>query len=401
MDSRRARIRKIQGLPAGSHIVWRHVPADPWRNRAGTAHGTPPRSPLAESSTAGSGSPEQPAGHDVRGVVPPGLGPAVADELTRLGASKVREVAGRADSLAFCYGGAWQHLAGLRTVVAVFVVLGFPVPRPRALSSGEHLPSIVDTMRRVRDLPGVAEPRSFRIDAAGSSSPTFQRIATLLVEATGLRFDAESGDIVVRFRRSQRIADGWDVLVRTSARPLSHRPWRVRNFPGAANATVAATMAQLTRPHPADRVANLLCGSGTLLIERLLAAPARAAVGVDRDPAALACCAANLAAAGVPATLVRADIADDSWLTHGPFDLLLADPPWGDLVGRHAENEAVHRLLLEQAARVAHRRTRFAVLTHEIKLMERLLRRQDAWHGESTTRVFHKGHHPRIYHLRR
>lgn len=330
----------------------------------------------------------------------PGLDSVVADELTRTGATRVREVAGRADSLTFDYSGPWRRLAELRTAVAVFVLLEFAVPRPRALTSGEHLPSIVDAMRQVSGAAAMP-PSSFRFDAAGSTSPTFQRIAGLLADATGLRFLPDTGDLVVRFRRSYRIADGWDVLVRASARPLSHRAWRVCNLPGAANATVAAAMSQLTRPQPTDRVLNLMCGSGTLLVERLLAAPARTAVGVDSAADALACCAANLAAAGVEATLLHADIGDESWLGHGPFDLVLADPPWGDLVGRHADNEALHHLLLTQAARTAHRRTRFAVLTHEIKVMERLLRGQDHWDCESATRVFHKGHHPRIYLLRR
>jgi hypothetical protein len=39
-------------------------------------------------------------------------------------------------------------------------------------------------------------------------------------------------------------------------------------MPGAVNAALAHAIALLTEPEPADRLLNLCCGSGTLLIER-------------------------------------------------------------------------------------------------------------------------------------
>jgi hypothetical protein len=45
---------------------------------------------------------------------------------------------------------------------------------------------------------------------------------------------------------------------------------------------------------------------------------------------------------------------------------------------------------------------RFAVLTHEIRIMARCLQRaQRLWEPAEEHRVFNKGHHPRIYLLRR
>jgi 23S rRNA G2445 N2-methylase RlmL len=231
------------------------------------------------------------------------------------------------------------------------------------------------------------KPRTFRIDAAGSESAGFLQLASQLEEATGLPQVPEDGQLLLRFRRSAGPAtDGWDVLVRLSSRPLSSRAWRVANLPGAANATIAAAMSQLTSPRPGDRVANLMCGSGTLLIERLRAAPARFAVAVDADPGAL----------------LRADIADQDWAGSGPFDVLLADPPWGTLMGEHQANEALHELLLERAHAVAAPGARLAVLTHEVRIMERCLARAAArWESRQVVRVFQKGHHPRIYLLTR
>src|SRR5207302_4929243 len=93
-------------------------------------------------------------------------------------------------------------------------------------------------------------------------------------------------------------AGGWETLVRLSPRPLSARPWRVCNLPGALDATAASAIARLAGPRPDERYLNLASGSGTLLIERLALGPAGPAVGVELDPRALDCARRNLDASG-------------------------------------------------------------------------------------------------------
>lgn len=57
--------------------------------------------------------------------------------------------------------------------------------------------------------------------------------------------------------------------------------------------------------------------------------------------------------------------------------------------------------LLDRAGAAAAPGARLAVLTHEVRVMERCLDRvRDRWRLESTTRVFQKGAHPRICLLR-
>jgi 23S rRNA G2445 N2-methylase RlmL len=326
----------------------------------------------------------------------PGLGDFVAGECRSVLGANPAPVPGRDDSVTLEFEGGWARLVAMRTPIAVFAVLTFAVPRPKSLLSGEYLPSIAECVRRVRSAS------SFRFEAAGAESSVFARLAAELARATGLVHDPESGDVVLRFRRSITV-DGWDVLVRISPRPLSDRPWRVRNRPGAVNATIAAAIAIATRPRPSDRVANPMCGSGTLLVERMLAAPVRSATGLEIDADALDACRANLSAAGFAqrAKLVRADVTEPDWTAGGPYDVILADPPWGGLVGEHRTNEALHLALLRRAREAAAPDARVAILTHEIRQMERCLRETAAlWRVESVTRVFQKGHHPRIYLLR-
>ncbi|MGP4109310.1 RsmD family RNA methyltransferase [Streptomyces sp. 4N509B] len=354
--------------------------------------------------------PTSTADRRVEVVFAPGLEQLVREELTaRLGHPRaVRPVPGRDDSLFFDYADSWRRLLDLGTVVAPFAVLPFAVPRPKSLLSGEHLARLAHTLRAVRRINADAPPASFRFEAAGRDSSVFQRLGEELAAASGLRHVPGEGDLPLRFRRAvhpDHPRDGWEVLVRLSTRPLSDRPWRVRDVPGAAGAPIARAMALLTRPVPRDRVVNLMCGSGTLLVERLLAAPARRAVAVDADAAVLDACAANLAAAGLAdaVTVAEADIREPgrAWEASGPFDVVLADPPWGTLVGDHARNEALHLALLERAHAVAAPGARLAVLTHEVRQMERCLAATGRlWEPVGETRVFQKGHHPRIYLLR-
>jgi tRNA (guanine6-N2)-methyltransferase len=331
----------------------------------------------------------------------PGLGPVLADEAsTLLTSGAPTPVPGRDDALEIALLGPLADVARLRTAVAAFVVLRFDVPRPKSLTSGDHLQRIVDAIGMSQR---VARSASFRFEAAGSDSAVFSRLATLLSEATGLPYDERDGELVLRVRRGVLAGPsgdpGWDVLVRVGPRPLSARSWRVADYPGAVNATIAAAMVRLGGVSPDDRVLNLMCGSGTLLVERLLAGPAAAAVGVDIAPDAVAASSANLDAAGVDAQVL---LGDALAAVPGAFDLLLADPPWGTLHGSHESNAALHAGLLAAAHAAAAPGARLVVLTHEIKIMERAVRDADAsWRVRDEVRVFAKGHHPRIYVLDR
>ncbi|MFS0706397.1 RNA methyltransferase, partial [Cellulomonas sp. 179-A 9B4 NHS] len=114
------------------------------------------------------------------------------------------------------------------------------------------------------------------------------------------------------------------------------------------------------------------------------------------------------------AALVRADATDAAAVRDvvaerlavddrpAAADLVLADPPWGTLHGSHAASPALHADLLRVAHAVTAPGGRLVVLTHEVKVMERVVREAaELWAPVSTTRVFAKGHHPRVHVLRR
>jgi hypothetical protein len=118
----------------------------------------------------------------------------------------------------------WSPLYHLRRTVAVYRRVAFDVPRPKSFLGDEHFRRLVAEIAEVRSRS--EDPfEGFRIGAAGSDSPVFQRLIGALEEATGLRHDADAGELLVRFKPSA--AGGWEVLPRLTPRPLSARSWRV------------------------------------------------------------------------------------------------------------------------------------------------------------------------------
>ena len=287
----------------------------------------------------------------------------------------------------------------LRTAVAAYLVVRVAGRRPSALLGDSRLFDQVEAVRRLHR-PGAF--RSFRLSAPGRDSAALRRLRDELTARTGLPEDPDDGDLFLRVRRA-RGQEAWEALVRLGPRPLSARSWRAFNLPGALNATIAAAMVELSRPRRRDRVLNLMCGSGTILIERLARGPAALAAGCDLDPEALEGTRTNLEAAGMAgaAALARTD-ATALPLRDGSFDVLLADLPYGHRMGSHAANAELYPAVLAEAARVAVPGGALVAVTHELRLFERCLPGAAAWWSvERAAQVFQKGHHPVIYLLRR
>lgn len=279
---------------------------------------------------------------------------------------------------------------GWRTVVAAYESVVFDVARPRTLISPEHVARVA---AHVQALP--AKFVSFRVSAAGSDSDELLRWRAALADATGLIDDADDGELLVRLRRAE--SGGWEVLLRLTPRPLSARAWRTERYEGGLNATIAAAIVQATDPQPSDRFVDLMCGSGTLLIERLMAGPAQQVVGYDVDPAAIAITKTHLRNAAIRGAKVELR-NEDVRAAQGEFDQAVVNLPWGTSVGSHEENATLYPDVLATAARLA---PRLFVLTHELKLFDSAVQTQSTWHLVDEHRFFQKGHWPRLYVLAR
>jgi 23S rRNA G2445 N2-methylase RlmL len=345
------------------------------------------------------GEPAAPAARRIEVIVSQGLEPIARAELRRLGPAARLGPHASPTLIALDYQGELRALLGLRVAQSVYMVRHFAVPRPKALLGDEHFRAMLAMIEQVRRLHPPEAFRSLFLSAAGADSAVLTRLKADLASRAGLAVGADDGDLLLRLRRA---GAGWELLVRLSPRPLATRPWRICNREGALNGAVAHAMALLSLPQPDDRFLNLGCGSGSLLVERLLAGPARQAFGCDNDLRALACAKANVAAAGL---LDRCAL--HSWdmralpLANASVDAISADLPFGHLVGSHAENLLLYPAVLDEAARVARQGARCVLLSHEVRLMERLLAAHPAWAVGEVISIDLGGLRPRIFVLER
>ncbi|MDX6240579.1 MAG: tRNA (guanine6-N2)-methyltransferase, partial [Kribbellaceae bacterium] len=182
---------------------------------------------------------------------------------------------------------------------------------------------------------------------------------------------------------------------------LSARAWRAVNYPGAVNATVAAAVIEALDPRPTDSVIDLMCGSGTLVLERLARCRPERLVASDLSAAALDAAQQNQRASRLKGRIeyLQQDVRTLQVSPAG-FTTLMANPPWGELVGSHDANEDLYPALLHTAHRLAAEQAVLGVLTHDIRRFERILASQKHWVEQSQTLFFQKGHHPRLYVLR-
>ena len=271
------------------------------------------------------------------------------------------------------FDGSIRRFDELRTITAVHRVETFAVPRPRALLGHQHLTRLLGAIRGVLDTRPDGAFRTFRITAAGAGSGVYARLREEIAAAAALEPTDDAANLQIAVRRAPEDESGWQALIRTSPLPLSARRWRVCDMQGALNATVAGVMVNLAKPRQDERVLNLCCGSGTLMIERLGMGRAASVTGVDISESALQCADANLRAAGhrTSVSLLQADCADIP-LPDAGVDTITADLPFGMVqegLPKGAEIASLYRAALAEAARVAAPDAAFVAITTRRRAM--------------------------------
>jgi predicted RNA methylase len=328
----------------------------------------------------------------------PGLEQLAADDIRARAGHANQSVVARSGAVTFTYTGALRQLNSLKIATAVYGSVIFAVPRPKALMGHEHLTRLTKICRFVMEAAQTPF-LTVGLDAAGDDSNVMQRLLLEIAQSLGLEISENRGDLNLRIRRP-RVDLGWEVLIRLTPRPLATREWRVVNFKGAVFAPIAYAMAGLTHPAHDDRVLNLCCGSGTLLIERATHGQSAVLEGVDLSPEALDAAYQNLAAAAVEAKLREYDVCQLPYES-GSFNVLMADLPFGHWIGSHQDNLTLYPAILKEATRVASIGARFVILTHEKRLLNKLLAEQTAWQTETSLPLNQNGLHPEITVLHR
>ncbi len=340
---------------------------------------------------------------DFQADVIEGLEPFAQSEIERAGG---RPLFAHRGLIRFTFNSGARKLLALKSVLSVYASRTYNVPRPKALLGDQHMRALLALIDDAMAIAGPNAYRTFMLGAAGADSSVMQRIKAQIARHTRLKEANEEGDLLIRLLPTplpsgEKNQGGWLALVRISPQPLGTRAWRTCVTPGALQATVAHVMAGLTQPKPNDIVLNLCCGSGTLLIERGMLAPAQRLIGCDISAEALDCAARNVAAWRAGGAELYDWDATRLPLEDSSVGALLADLPFGNRVGTHEGNHALYPAMLREAARVAKAGARFVVISAEVKLLQATMQAQDAWQVKHTLRVNLAGLQPMIAVLER
>ncbi len=334
---------------------------------------------------------------------PPGLVTFVQEEIGDLLAE--RRLAGEISAIhgndIYCQLEITPALFRLRSAVAIYSTQTYLIPRPKAFMGDQIFRQLTAQIAQALSAQPAGTFHSLIIAAAGAESSVMQRLKTELAAAVSLVPASENGDLLVRIRKSPVQPLEWEVLVRLSPRPLTTRYWRICDAPGALNAAIAHVMARLATPHD-GLLCNLTSGTATIAIEHVLKRPAARALAIDLDADMHGCALQNIDAAhvGSQITLIQGDAARLP-LADNSIDALCADLPFGHHTGSHDENVRMYPTILNEAGRIARPGARCVLLTHELRLMDRLLKENRTWSLQHDIPITLRGLHPHIYVLER
>jgi len=164
--------------------------------------------------------------------------------------------------------------------------------------------------RRLAELALQASPAEVFARKAGPLAPLEEAAFALLVAARVAR---------VPFARLAGEREFWSLSFRLNAATLVPRP--------ESETLIEAALARVRDRSARLRVLDLGTGSGCLLLALLAELPRAVGLGVDAEPAVLACARANAARLGLAH---RARWRRNDWAKGlaGPFDIVLANPPY-------------------------------------------------------------------------
>lgn len=192
-------------------------------------------------------------------VAAPGLEPLVEAELRRLGAARVRPLAG-----GVAFEGEppalWSANLQLRTATRVLLRLG----RVRASALGELRRAVAalpwaQTLGQVGAMRIEATCQGSRIWHTGAAA---ERVEQGARDALGAHGDGPEVHVVARVR-----GDHCTVSLDTSGEPLHRRSWRLEGAKAPLRETLAAALLMVAGYDGSEPLVDPLCGSGTIPIE--------------------------------------------------------------------------------------------------------------------------------------
>lgn len=292
----------------------------------------------------------------------------------------------------FDYGGSPADTLRLRTTEDIFTQIAYR----------EDVSPLKRELRAVHDLIATAEETGRAVNdylrhRRFSAPPTYRVISRQYGKFEYSRKDLTATvwrALKERYPRWTPVADDaqvefWANMLgprfllgaRLSDRTMRHRFERKVELPAALRPSVAAAMVFLTRPEADDVFLDPLCGSGTILYERLQAGPAARILGGDIEPERV-----DAARKNVRGSRKKPNPADNQpdirpWdarqlpLEDGSVDKVATNLPFGKQL-RGAESPAkLYPPVLAELQRVVRPGGRIVLLSSEYDLIKETVRK--------------------------
>jgi len=167
---------------------------------------------------------------------------------------------------------------------------------------------------------------------------------------------------------------------RLSDRSMRHRHNKRVDLPASLRPSVAAAMVFLTQPEAGDIFMDPMCGSGTILLERIFGGPSKAILGGDIQEDRV-----NAARQNMPRPRKgrkKRQITIRQWdarqlpLEDGSVDKVATNLPFGKQIGTQRELEGLYSTVFSELQRVVRPDGRIILLSSEYDLVKSCIRLQ-------------------------
>ena len=238
-----------------------------------------------------------------------------------------------------------ELVTSLQTVTKVSFVIQHPEYSPKYLT--KHKSLIREALSILDETMDDFE--SFQVKCAGDDTPQVQSIIRYLSQELAIPHDTDSPDLKIQIIKLSETL--WELAIQLTPRPLSARAYKISHLSGALNPTIAHGMNLLAGVERKTSLLNPCCGSATLLIEALHCNPEiQTAIGFDIEREALSASLDNIKQAGLirKIDIQALDLMEPLPFTE-KFDAILSDLPFGMMISKHFDLEALYTRYVEAA----------------------------------------------------
>ncbi|NCF64641.1 MAG: methyltransferase domain-containing protein [Chloroflexi bacterium] len=193
--------------------------------------------------------------------------------------------------------------------------------------------------------------------------------------------------------------------LRLSDRTMRHRHNKRVELPASLRPSVAAAMVYLTQPGPQDTFLDPMCGSGTILLERLHFGPSQEILGGDLKPDRVDAAKQNLPKPRKGRK--KRTISIRQWdarqlpLDDNSIDKVATNLPFGKQIGSRRQLDDLYSSLFAELERVVRPDGRIVVLSSEFDLVKSCIRHRPHLHILTGYSIATLGQWGRIYIIQR